>query len=144
MRKVSKDVEDVVSKPCHGSSTRIVTRELGLSQSCFQRIKQQCLPSLKCPLQGRPRVLSSRQERACVHAVTVEGKENASEVIKELRESECEWVDCEKGSQTSWVVFQSETEETKTFFKAHSRSFRFCKEAPKLDCKWLGEGYFLR
>ena len=61
MRKVSKDVEDViVSKLCHGSSTRVVARELGLSQSCIQRIKQQRLSSLKCPLQGRPRVLSSK------------------------------------------------------------------------------------
>ena len=46
-----------------------------------------------------------------------------------------EWVDYEKGSQTSWIVFQSEIEETKTFFKAYLRSFRFCKEIPKLDCK---------
>ena len=70
------------------TSTRVLARELGFSQSWIHRIKQQCLPSLKCPLQGRPRVLSSRQERACVHAVTVGGKENASEAIKELRESE--------------------------------------------------------
>ena len=39
-------------------------------------------------MQGRPRVLSFRQERACVHAMTVGGKENASEAVKELRESE--------------------------------------------------------
>ena len=62
--------------------------ELGLSQSCIHRIKQQCLPSLKCPLQGRPRVLSSKQERAYIHVVTVVGKENVSEAVKELRESE--------------------------------------------------------
>ena len=59
-----------------------------MSLSCIQRIKQQYLSSLKCPLQGRPRVLSSRQERACVHIVTVGGKENASEAVKELWESE--------------------------------------------------------
>ena len=89
MRKVSKDVKDViVSKLCHRSSARVVAGELGLSQSCIQRIKQQCLPSLKCPLQGRPRVLSSKQERAYVNAVIVGGKENASEAVKELRESE--------------------------------------------------------
>ena len=89
MRKVSKDVENVVvSILCHGSSTRVVVGELGLSQSCIQRIKQQRLSSLKCPLQGRPRVLSSKQERACVHAMIVRGKENASEVVKELQESE--------------------------------------------------------
>ena len=89
MRKVSKDVEDVVvSKLCHSSSTRVVARELGFSQSCILRIKQQCLSSLKCPIQGRPKILSSRQDRACVHAMTVGGKENASEAEKELRESE--------------------------------------------------------
>ena len=89
MRRVLKDVEDVVvSKLCHSSSTRVVGGELGLSQSCIQRIKQQRLPSLKCPLQGRPRVLSSRQKRAYIHAVTVGGKENASEAVKELQETE--------------------------------------------------------
>ena len=31
MRKVLKDVEDVVSKLCHSSSTRVVVGELGLS-----------------------------------------------------------------------------------------------------------------
>ena len=50
--------------------------------------KQQRLSSLKCPPQGRPTVLSSRQERACVHVVILGGKENASEAVKELRESE--------------------------------------------------------
>ena len=43
---------------------------------------------MKCPLQGRLRVLPSRQKRVCVHAVIVGGKENASEAVKELRESE--------------------------------------------------------
>ena len=33
MRKVSKDVEDVVSKLCHGSSMQVVDKELGLFQS---------------------------------------------------------------------------------------------------------------
>ena len=88
MRKASKDIEDVISKLCHSSSTRIVAGELGLSQFCIQRIKQQCLPSLKLPLQGRPRVLSYRQERACIHTVAIGSKENASEAVKELRESE--------------------------------------------------------
>ena len=31
MRKVLKDIEDVVSRLCHGSSTRVVVGELGLS-----------------------------------------------------------------------------------------------------------------
>ena len=89
IKKVLKDVEDVVvSKLCHGSSTRIGVEELNLSQSYIQRIKQQRLPSLKCPLQDRPRVLSSRQKRVCIHLVILGGKENASEAIKELRESE--------------------------------------------------------
>ena len=43
-------------------------------------------------MQGRPRVLLSRQKRACVYAVAVgkenAGKENASEAVKELQESE--------------------------------------------------------
>ena len=39
-------------------------------------------------MQGVPRVLSSRQERACVYAIIVGSKENASEVVKELTESE--------------------------------------------------------
>ena len=81
MRKVSKDVEDVVvSKLCHSSSTRVVAGELGPSRACIQRIKQQRLPGLKCLLQGRPRVLSSKQERACVHAVMVGSRENVSEL----------------------------------------------------------------
>ena len=39
-------------------------------------------------MQSRPRVLLSRQERAYVHAMTLGGKENTSEAVKELRESE--------------------------------------------------------
>ena len=85
MKKVSKDIEDViVSKLYHVCNTRVVVGELGLSQSCIQRIKKQHLSSLKCHLQGKPRVLSFRQERACVYVVTVGGKENASEAVKEL------------------------------------------------------------
>ena len=49
---------------------------------------QQHLISLKCPPQSKSRVLSSRQERACIHAVTVGSKENVSEVVKELRVNE--------------------------------------------------------
>ena len=89
MKKVSKEVEDViVSRLCHCSNTKVAARELGLSQSCIQRIKQQRLSSLKCPPQGRSRVLSSRQKKACAQAVTVRGKENASKAVKDLWESE--------------------------------------------------------
>lgn len=89
MRKVSREIEDVVvSKLEHGSSTRVVARELGLSQSCVQRIRTERLPNLRCPPAGRPRVLTSRQERACVQAVTVGGHDNAKEVVRDLRERE--------------------------------------------------------
>ena len=39
-------------------------------------------------MQGRPRILSSRQEKACIYGIAIGGKENASETVKELRESE--------------------------------------------------------
>ena len=123
MRKVLKDVEDVVvSKFCHGSSTRVVARELGLSQFCIQRIKQQHLPSLKCPLQDRPRVLSSKQERACVHVVIVGGEENASEALKELQESE--------GVNVSgWIVRRA--------FKQAGFSSKVKQKKPKLSSKYI-------
>jgi hypothetical protein len=74
MEKLSKDIEDVVvSKLRHGLSTHIVAKELGISQSCVQRIKAEWLQGLHYSPVGRPRVLTSRQERTCVRAMTMGG-----------------------------------------------------------------------
>ena len=61
------NIEDaVVSKLEYGSSIVVVAKELGLSQSCIQGIKLEQLQSLHCPLEGRSKVLISRQKMMCV------------------------------------------------------------------------------
>ena len=86
MRKLPRDIENVVvSKLLHGCSTRLVAHELGISQSCVQRVKQERLPDLERPHVGRPRVLSCIQERAFIRVVTSRGHDATSSAAKDVR-----------------------------------------------------------
>lgn len=84
--KLPRDIKTtVVLKFFHGYSIHVVANELEISQSCVQRVRWKKLTCLEHFCRGRPRALSSIQERAFVCTVTLGSHDNAISTMLSLQ-----------------------------------------------------------
>lgn len=86
MKRIPAEVQSKIKKYLQdGLSDRQTAKKVGVSASTVHRTALKLFPGRKTVKKGRPPKLTSREKAFCVRKITMDGKENASQVQKCLK-----------------------------------------------------------